>query len=71
MTDSVVKNLPAKQGMGVQPLDQEHAREKEMATQARILAWGIPRQRSLVGYSPWGHKRVGHSLASKQQHILQ
>ena len=24
-------------------------------------------QRSLVGYSPWGHKRVGHNLATKQQ----
>ena len=25
------------------------------------------RQRSLVGYSPWGHKRVGHDLITKQQ----
>jgi len=24
-------------------------------------------QRSLVGYSPWGLKRVGHDLATKQQ----
>ena len=24
-------------------------------------------QRSLVGYSPWGCKRVGHDLANKQQ----
>ena len=24
------------------------------------------RQRSLAGYSPWGHKRVGHDLATKQ-----
>ena len=24
-------------------------------------------QRSLVGYSPWGHKRVGHDWATKQQ----
>ena len=24
-------------------------------------------QRSLVGYSPWGRKRVGHHLATKQQ----
>ena len=23
-------------------------------------------QRSLAGYSPWGHKRVGHDLATKQ-----
>ena len=25
-------------------------------------------QRSLAGCSPWGHKRVGHDLATKQQH---
>ena len=24
-------------------------------------------QKRLVGYSPWGHKRVGHNLATKQQ----
>ena len=24
-------------------------------------------QRSLAGYSPWGHKRVRHNLATKQQ----
>jgi len=23
------------------------------------------RQKSLAGYSPWGHKRVGHDLATK------
>ena len=27
-------------------------------------------QRSLAGYSPWGCKRVGHGLATKQQHAL-
>ena len=27
-------------------------------------------QRSLVGYSPWGHKRVGHELATKHQPAL-
>ena len=26
-------------------------------------------QRSLLGYSPWGHKRVGHDLATKQQQV--
>ena len=25
-------------------------------------------QRSLAGYSPWGHKRFGHDLVTKQQH---
>ena len=27
-------------------------------------------QRSLAGYSPWGHKKVRHDLATKQQHTL-
>jgi len=27
-------------------------------------------QRSLAGYSPWGHKRVGHDLVTKQQQQL-
>ena len=27
-------------------------------------------QRSLAGYSPWGHKRVGHDLVTKQQYLL-
>ena len=26
-------------------------------------------QRSLVGYSPWGHRRVGHDLATKKTNI--
>ena len=27
-------------------------------------------QRTLVGYSPWGHERVGHNLATIQQLLL-
>ena len=38
-----------------------------MATQSSILAWEVPGERSLVGYSLWGHKRVGHDLTTKQQ----
>ena len=30
--------------------------EKEMATYSNNLAWRIYQQRSLAGYSPWGHK---------------
>ena len=30
---------------------------------------GNPMGRSLADYSPWGHKRVGHDLATKQQHF--
>ena len=27
-------------------------------------------QTSLVGYGPWGHKRVGHGLVTKQQQYI-
>ena len=33
----------------------------------RILAWEIHGQRSLAAYSPWGCKRVGHDLATKER----
>ena len=48
-------------------LGGEDPMEMEMATHTSILTCEIPWQRSLVGYSPWGCKRVGHSLATKQQ----
>ena len=32
--------------------------KKEMATHSSILAWKIPWQRSLAGYSPWDHKEL-------------
>ena len=41
----------------VQPQGWEDPLEEGMATHSRILARRIPNgQRSLVGYSPWGHK---------------
>ena len=50
----LVKNLPA---IALVPsLGQGDPLEKEMATQFSILAWKSNEQRSLVGYSPWGHK---------------
>ena len=53
------------QEIWVQSLGWEDLLEKEMGIHASILAWEIP-QRSLVSYSPQGHKRVGHALATKQ-----
>ena len=41
-----------------------------MATHSSILNWEIQGQRSVVGYSPWGRKRAGHDLATKQQQGL-
>ena len=39
---SVVKNLPAKQGMWVRSLGQEDPLEEGMATHSSIPAWRIP-----------------------------
>ena len=55
---SVVKNLPAKQEKQVQSLDQENSLEKGMVTDFSILAGESHGQRSLVGYSPQGHKEL-------------
>ena len=52
----------------VQSLGQEDPLEKEMAAHSSILAWKDPHgERSLVVYSPWGCKRVGRDLVTKQQ----
>ena len=42
-----------------------------MATHSTNLAWKIHERRSLVGYSPWGCKRVGYDLMTinKQQEL--
>ena len=63
---SVVKNLPVMQEMGIPSMSQEDPLEKEMRIHSSILAWQYQGQRSLVGYSPWGPKRVRHELATKQ-----
>ena len=43
-----------------------------MATDSGVLAWKIHGQRSLAGYSPWGHQRVGCDSATtgRQHHVL-
>ena len=52
----MVKSLPAMQDTQVRSLGQENPLETEMATHSSILAWESHGQRSLAGYSPWGHK---------------
>ena len=44
--------------MWVRFLGQEDSLEEEMATDSSILAWRIHRERSLLGYSPRGHKKL-------------
>ena len=67
LSGSVVKNPPANSGdTGLIP-GLEDPLEKAMATHSSILAGNSHGQRSLVGYNPWGHKRVGQDLETKQQ----
>ena len=56
MVAGMVKNLPAMQETHVRSLSQEDPLEKGMAIHSNIFAWIIHQQRSLVGYSSWGHK---------------
>ena len=55
------------QEMQVWSLGQEGPLEKEMAIHSSILTGKSLGQRNLVGYSPWGHKKIGHDLVTKQQ----
>ena len=50
----LVKNLTSVLETWVQSLGWEDPLEEGMATHSSTDAWR--RQRSLVGYSPWGHK---------------
>ena len=67
------KNLPAVQETQVWFLGQEDPLEKEMATHCSILAWRIYGQRSLAGYSPWGHKsqtQLGDKTTTNKIYLL-
>ena len=51
----------------IQSLDQEDLLEEEMQPIPVLFTGKSHGQRSLADYSLWGHKRVGHDLATKQQ----
>ena len=67
----MAKNHLPEQDRRVGSLGQKDPLEEEMATCCRILAWGTPGRRSLVGYSPRGHKewdptyRVNRQLSAR------
>ena len=46
------------QEIRVQSLGWEDALQERMATHSSILTGDSHRERSLVGYSPWGHKEL-------------
>ena len=52
----MVKILPPMQETWTRSLGQEDPLEEGMAAHSSILAWRAHGQRSLAGYSPWGHK---------------
>ena len=54
----MVKNLPAMREAQVQTQGQEDLLQKEMAKHSSILLGESHGQRSLVGYSPCGHKQL-------------
>ena len=58
---SVVKNPPANSGDAGSIPGLGRSPGKEMTTHSSILAWETHRQRSMVGYCPWGHKRIRHT----------
>ena len=66
----MVKNPLPMQEMWVRSLGREDSLEKETAVTPVFLPGTSHGQRGLVGYSPWGCKRVGHNLATKQQHNI-
>ena len=53
-----VKNLPAMRETWVQSLDREDPLEQEMQPSPVFLPGESHGERSLVGYSPWGHKEL-------------
>ena len=52
----MAKRLATMQETWVQSLGQEDPLEKETATHSSFLPGKFHGWRSLVGYSPWGHK---------------
>ena len=56
----MVKNPPAKQETGLQPLGGEDRLEKGMATYSSILAWRIPWTEEPGGIRSMELQRVGY-----------
>ena len=64
---SVVKKLPAKAGDVFDPRIRKIPWRRKGEPTPEFLPGKSHGQRSLAGCSPWGHKGVGHDLATKQQ----
>ena len=67
----MVKNQPAMRKTWVQPPSWEDCLEKGMATHSGNSGLENPHgQRSLAGYSPWGHKESDTTERLSTQHII-
>ena len=66
----MVNNPPAMQKNQGQSLGQEDPLEKRMATHSSIPAWRISWTEKPGGLQSMGWQRVGHDLATKQQHCI-
>ena len=65
---SAVKNPLADSGDTGLISGSRRSLEKEMATHSGILAGKSHGHRSLVGFSPWGRKRIRHNCATEHHH---
>ena len=54
----MVKHLSTMPETWVRSLGREDPLEKEVAAHSSTIAWKSHGQRSLVGYSSWGHKEL-------------
>ena len=61
----MIKNPPANAGDAVQFLVRKIPWRRKWQPTPIFLPGKSHGQRSLAGYSPWGHKRVGCGLATK------
>ena len=66
-----VKNLPTMRETQIRSLGQEDPLEKRMAPTPVFLPGESHRQRSLVGYRPWGHKESDMTEVTEQAHLHQ
>ena len=64
-----VENLPAHAGDTGSIWARQNPWRRQWQSTTVFLLGNSHGQRSLVGYSPWGHKRVRHDLATKQAMI--
>ena len=66
----VVKNWPANAGEVDSIPGSGRSPGEGNGNPLQLSCLGNPIDRSLVGYRPWGHKKVRHNLVTKQQHRL-